>query len=285
MVYKIITLLLLSVSTVFAQIEAEESDWIQLFNGKDLKDWYVKIRGYELNDNFGKTFRVENGLMKVSYDQYSDFDSRYGHIFYKDKYSYYLLRIEYRFTGEQAPNGPDWAFKNSGVMVHCQPPGTMKKDQDFPISIEAQFLGGRGTGKRSTCNLCTPGTHVVMDNELITTHCINSTSETFHGEEWVTAEILVLGDSLIRHIVNGDTVLTYEKPQLGGGMVNEFVDSLKVEGKLLEEGYIALQSESHPIEFRKVELLNLKGCKDPQADNYKHYFIKEDNSQCLYSNH
>lgn len=232
--------------------------WKQLFNGKDLTGWTVKIRGHELNDNFGNTFRVEDHKLKVAYDQYEDFKEQFGHIFYKTPYSYYIIAVEYRFTGKQVKGGPGWAYKNSGIMLHCQPPSSMLKEQDFPISIEVQLLGGDSTGERSTCNLCTPGTNVEMKGKLFTQHCVNSSSKTFRGEEWVRAEVMVLGDSIIKHIVNGDTVLSYTKPQIGGGAVNNYDTAYKKDGRLLSSGYISLQSESHPIEFRKVEILNLE---------------------------
>ena len=241
----------------YAQINYD-GEWQQLFNGKDLTGWDIKIKGHELNENYGNTFRVEDGVMKVSYDQYTDFNRQYGHIFYNKDFSHYLLRIEYRFVGDQAPKGEGWAFKNSGVMVHGQSAESMLKDQDFPISIEVQFLGGKGDGKdRPTCNLCTPGTHVEMDGKLVKRHCLNSTSKTYHGEEWVTAEVLVLGNEMIQHIVNGDTVFTYQKPQMGGPVVNGYDPLVKKDGMPLTKGSISLQSESHPIEFRKVEILDL----------------------------
>lgn len=266
----------------FGQKKADKEEWEKLFNGKNLDGWDVKIRGRELNDNYLNTFRVEDGKMVVRYDEYSDFNKQYGHIFYKKEYSYYKLVIEYRFVGEQAPQGEGWAWRNSGVMLHGQTAASMGKNQDFPISIEVQFLGGDGEKKRTTCNLCTPGTNVVIDGKLVTQHCINSTSKTYHGDQWVRAEILVLGDSLIRHFVNGEQVLEYEKPQMGGGAVSGHDPSIFVEGKLLSRGTISLQSESHPIEFRKVELLNLQGCTDPTAKNYKSYYVKSDNSTCIY---
>lgn len=262
--------------------DPHQEEWIRLFDGKTLNGWLPKISGYELNDNFGNTFRVENGVMKVSYDQYDNFGTRYGHIFYKDKFSYYRLVVEYRFVGEQAPGGQSWAFRNSGIMVHCQSPQSMTKEQDFPISIEVQLLGGAGKGPRSTLNLCTPGTNVVMDGRLVTQHCISSRSKTYDGDQWVRAEVLVLGDAQVRHIVDGEVVLSYEMPQIGGGNVNKHNPAVKDDGALLKEGWIALQSESHPIEFRKVELLNLAGCMDPKAKNYKAYYVKSEKSQCRY---
>jgi hypothetical protein len=257
-------------------------EWKQLFNGKDLKDWDIKIAGYNLNDNYANTFRVEDGKIKVSYDQYDSFGVRFGHMFYKEKFSYYHIAAEYRFVGEQAKGGPGWATRNSGIMVHGQPASTMTKDQDFPVSIEVQLLGGLGAGERTTANLCTPGTNVVMDGQLKTAHCYDSKSKTYHGEQWVRAEVIVLGDSLIKHIVNGDTVLSYTQPQIGGGNVLNVDPAVKKDGLLLTEGSISLQSESHPVEFRKVEIVNLKGCKDPKAKNYKSYYVKADNTTCTY---
>jgi hypothetical protein len=236
---------------------AADPGWTSLFNGKDLTGWTPKISGHELGDNYKNTFRVENGVLKVSYDGYTAFENRFGHLFYKDKFSRYVIAVEYRFTGEQAPGGAGWATRNSGIMIHCQDPKTMTKDQDFPISIEVQLLGGLGKGPRTTANLCTPGTNVVMNGALETRHCINSTSKTFDGDQWVRVEVEVDGDRVVTHRVNGETVLTYEKPQVGGGNVNKHDPAVKVDGTPLKEGWISLQSESHPIEFRKVEIKRL----------------------------
>jgi Domain of Unknown Function (DUF1080) len=277
-----LALSLLIAATPAPAVGPETKDWVQLFNGKDLDGWTPKITGYAVGENFANTFRVEGGVLKVAYDGYDRFANRFGHLFYRQSFSHYVLAIEYRFVGAQAPEGPDWAFRNSGVMIHGQTVASMQKDQDFPISIEVQFLGGRGTGERSTANLCTPGTNVVMNGALVTDHCINSKSKTIHGDEWVRVEVEVHGDGLVQHRVNGDVVLSYEKPQVGGGAVSNHDPAAKPDGKLLSEGTISLQSESHPIEFRKVELLNLVGCMDPKAKNYKSYFEKADPGACRY---
>lgn len=238
---------------------APKLKWQQLYNGKDLKDWQVKIRYQDLNDNYGNTFRINQaGNIEVNYDQYTKFNEQFGHLFYKKQFSYYLIGVEYRFTGNQVKEGPGWAFRNSGVMIHGQNPAEMKKDQDFPNSIEVQLLGGAGNGDRSTANLCTPGTQFVLNGKVIKAHCIESKSKTFHGDQWVRVEILALGDSTIVHYVNGEEVLRYERPQK---------DPVKgaEEGELIKGGTISLQSESHPVEFRKVEIINLeKYAKDPK---------------------
>jgi hypothetical protein len=249
--------LALCASHVQAQNQASPERWVPLFNGKDLDGWKVKIKGYDLGDNYGDTFRVENGVIKVSYDRYPKFDQKFGHLFYKTPFSHYKLRVEYRFVGDQCPGGPSWAFKNSGVMIHGQAPESMRKDQDFPVSIEVQFLGGNGRDTRPTANVCSPGTHIVMGGKLITQHCTNSTSKTYHGDEWVNVEVEVHGNGKITHKVDGQTVLEYEKPQFD----DRDPDSkrlIKNGEKMISEGTISLQSESHPIEFRKVEILRLE---------------------------
>ncbi len=236
--------------------------WRSLFNGEDMNNWRIKIAKHELDENYANTFRVEDGLLKVRYDGYEDFDRQYGHIFYDESFSYYLYRVQYRFVGEQAPGGEGWAWRNSGVMLHGQNPETMTRDQDFPISIEGQLLGGDGEKPRTTSNLCTPGTNVVMDGELFTPHCVSSNSKTYHGDQWVTADFLVLGDSIIHHIIEGDTVLTYLQPQMGGGNVSNHNPDVKKDGQLISTGYVSLQSESHPIDFKSVEIFDLSPYKD-----------------------
>lgn len=231
--------------------------WVQLFNGKDINDWNVKITGFPLNENYKNTFRVEDSLLKVRYDQYEKFDGHFGHIFYKHPYSHYKIRVEYRFVGEQCPEGAGWALRNSGIMIHGQSAESMELNQDFPVSIEVQLLGGNGTDERSTLNLCTPGTNVVYKDSLWTQHCTNSSSKTYHGEQWVTVEVEVHGDSIIKHLIDGQTVMEYSKPQLDDRDPN-FQKLLPADKNiLLTKGSISLQAESHPVDFRKVEILNL----------------------------
>ncbi|MDX9882460.1 MAG: DUF1080 domain-containing protein [Prolixibacteraceae bacterium] len=257
---------IVSVTTIFLILfslnacqpkKVQKKGWIQLFNGKDLSGWEMKFAGHPLNENYKNTFRVEDGLLKIRYDEYESFDNKFGHLFYHKNYSHYKLRVEYRFVGEQCPGGPGWAFRNNGVMIHGQKASTMELDQDFPTSVEVQLLGGNGTDERPTLNLCTPGTNVVMDGELRLEHCINSQSKTFHGDQWVTAELEVYGDSLIRHIVNGEIVMEYTHPQLDERDAS-YQKLLPPDGnKLLKGGSISIQAESHPTDFRKIELLNL----------------------------
>lgn len=242
-----------------AQKTNKQNEWISLFNGKDINNWTVKINHHDAGVNFGNTFRVEEGMIKVRYDKYDDFDNQFGHLYFKQPFSYYHLVVEYRFTGQLQKGAPSYTIRNSGVMLHAQDPNTMLRHQDWPISVEMQFLGGMSNGlKRPTGNMCSPGTEVVYKGRIHPDHCLESTSKTYDGDQWVRAEAIVLGDSLITHIINGDTVLQYSKPQIGGGVVNNYDPAIKQDGKLLSSGFIGLQSEGQPVDFRKVEIKQLQ---------------------------
>ena len=264
-----------------AQKNAASRDWTPLFNGKDIKDWVVKINHHEVGEDPANTFRVEDGMVKVRYDKYDTFNQQYGHLYYKQPFSYYHLKFEYRITGEWRKDAPSYTIRNSGVMIHSQDPKTMRKEQDWPISIEFQLLAGLDDGKpRPTGNMCSPGTDVIYKGRIDPRHCIESSSKTYPLNEWVKGEIIVLGDSLVTHIINGDTVLQYSKPQIGGGVVTNYDPKMKQDGKLLSEGFIALQSEGQPVDFRNIEILNLAGCMDAKSKNYRSYYIKADPSKC-----
>jgi hypothetical protein len=233
-------------------------EWIQLFNGEDLTGWTPKITGYEAGDNFGNTFQVEDGMIKVRYDAYDSLRNRFGHLFYQEELSNYKLRVEYRIVGEQCPGAPEWAYKNSGIMIHGQTPESMERDQYFPTSIEVQLLGSDSLVERTNMNVCTPGTNIVMNQELILDHCTNSSSEFFYGEDWITAEVEVRGNEVIYHLINGDTVLQYNQPQLDERDAT-YARLINLNGgdKMLYKGTISLQSEGHPVDFRRVELQRL----------------------------
>jgi len=271
--------------------------WIPLFNGIDLEGWTLKVANRPLGENYKETIRVEDSILRISYDNYETFGDAYGHLYYEQPFSHYKLAFDYRFVGEQTPGGESWNVRNSGVMLHSQSAESNDFGQFFPVSIEMQLLGGLGEEERTTGNVCTPGTAVVMGDTVNYTHCISSTSNTYHGDQWVHAEAIVAGGEYMYFLIEGDTVLTFEKPQIGGGWINRALkgedfepmgivedkeDWLAKDGEILTEGYIALQAESHPIDFKNIQLLNLCGCKDPKALNYKSYYLKHDPKACEY---
>lgn len=270
---------------VFAGAQASKpagEQWLSLFNGRNLDGWLLKFTKHPLGENPFDTVRVEDGLLKIRYDKWpAAFNGEFGHLFYKTPFSYYRLVVEYRFVGEQIKGGAGWAVRNNGLMLHSQDPKTMTLDQDFPISLEAQLLGGLSDGKaRPTANLCTPGTHVVMNGALHTAHCVNSTAKTYDGDQWVRVEVEVLGGERLRHIVDGQVVLEYSKPEIGGGNVANADPAVKKDGTPLTGGYIALQAETAPIDIRTLELLNLEGCMDPKSPAFRPYFVKSNPNAC-----
>lgn len=279
-----------------AQKISEKEAWISLFNGKDLTGWDIKITDYPVNENYKNTFVVEDSMIRVRYDNYDEFNDHFGHLYYHKPFSYYKLKFDYRFVGQQLKGGASWNLRNSGVMLHSQSAESNEFTQDYPVSVELQLLGGLNKGERTTANVCTPGTAVEMGDSVNYNHCINSSSKTYNGDQWVHVEAIVLGGEQMTFIVEGDTVLTFQKPQLTKGFINANLDNdwdkfgitetkenwLAHAGDVLTEGYIALQAESHPVDFKNIQLLNLRGCMDPKAKNYKSYYVKDDRSQCIY---
>ncbi|MEL6653312.1 MAG: DUF1080 domain-containing protein [Bacteroidota bacterium] len=270
----------------------DQEDWLSLFNGQDLSGWEIKITGHPLYENYLNTFVVEDSMIRISYAEYDSFGTNFGHMYYERPFSYYRLQFEYRFQGEQTPGGAVWNNRNSGVMLHSQSAADQGPDQHFPISIELQLLGGLGEGERNTANLCTPGTMVLMGDTINRQHCISSHSKTYDGDQWVSVEAVVLGDSVVHHIVEGDTVLTYMQPMLDSAFISGSAYTWEAAGvpngeswttrgeEKLKGGYIALQAESHGIDFRNLRLLELEGCMDAASPNYRTYFVKHKAEAC-----
>ena len=235
-----------------------ENEWRTLFNGKNLDGWIVKIHHHDFGDNYANTFRVVDGKIQVNYDDYEEFNERYGHLFFTEPFSSYHLKFEYRFTEQWMKDAPSYTYRNSGIMFHSQDPKTILKEQDWPISVEYQMLADAGDGNpRPTGNMCSPGTEVFFNGKLFPGHCINSSSITYNWDEWVSGELIVYSDSLVIHIVNGDTVLQYTKPHIGGGVANRYNPDIKVDGQPLKNGYIGLQAEGQGVEFREINIKNL----------------------------
>jgi len=229
--------------------------WVSIFNGKNLEGWITKIKGHPLNENFANTFRIENGILSIRYDGYGkNFDNRFGAIYYDKKLSEYRLKVEYRFVGETTPGAPEWGYRDSGVQFHSQSPASMKLDQPFPVCLEYNLHGGNGKEERPVGEICANGTLVEVSGKLNTSYCTPPTvKKTFHGDQWVTLEIDIK-DGKITHFVNGEEILSYANPiynsehELGKTFIKNGNTSVK-------DGYISLQSNSHPIDFRKIELL------------------------------
>jgi hypothetical protein len=258
MTYCFLAATFLLVSFSFINKEKNKDGWISLFNGKNLDGWIVKIHHHDVGDNYANTFRVVDGKIQVNYDGYKEFNNRYGHLFYKTPFSSYHLKFEYRFTDQWMKDAPNYTYRNSGVMFHSQDPKTILKEQDWPISVEYQILADAEDGRpRPTGNMCSPGTEVFFKGKMDPNHCIDSSSKTYNWDEWVSGELIVYRDSLIIHIVNGEKVLEYTKPQIGGGVANGFNPAVKIDKKPLTEGFIGLQAEGQGIEFKEIKIRKL----------------------------
>ena len=273
--------------------EKSKEEWTSIFNGKDLTGWDIKIKDHPMNENYKNNFRIEDSMIRVVYSGFEKFDNQFGHLFTQTPYSYYKVKLQYRFVGDHLADAPIWSDRNSGIMLHSQSAKSMDLHQDFPVSLEFQFLCGNGKDTVPTGSVCTPGTFITYNGKPYFGHIQKSNSKTFLKNEWINAEADVYSDSLIHYIINGDTVLTFTKPMIGQGFVSDthtwtsanITDSLLWINKAntpLTEGHIALQAESQPVDFKKIEILNLVGCMDPKAINYKSYYIKPDNSKCKY---
>jgi len=297
------TIITLIVLLLAIQINAQnknsedEENWISLFNGKDLSGWTIKITDQEIGYNYKETFVVEDSMIRIKYDNYNEFNNAFGHMYYNSPFAYYKLSFDYRFVGEQLKGGASWNVRNSGIMLHSQSAESNEFGQHFPVSVELQLLGGLNKGERTTANVCTPGTAAEMDGEVNYKHCISSTSKTFHGDQWVHVEAIVNGGDFMIFIVEGETVLSFQHPQIGGGFISDkrpkpdwpqfgVVRDAEMwkskAGTILTSGYIALQAESHPIDFKNIKLLDLCGCMDKKAKNYKSYYIKNNQKECEY---
>lgn len=231
--------------------DKEGNQWFSIFDGKSLRGWVAKFAGYELGVNYKNTFRVQDGYLTTNYDQYDKFNFEFGHLYFKKPYSHYRLRATYRFLEQQLP-GWRSAWKNNGFMIHSQPPESIGLEQKVPASIEVQLLGADAdTKNRPTANFCTPYSHVTMANKQITKHCIKSRSTTFAGDQWVTLEIEVRGDEVIKHWINGELVLQYSKPVLDEKSLHL---SKYYGGSEMKSGYIAIQAENSTVQFKSIEL-------------------------------
>ncbi|MBM1105592.1 DUF1080 domain-containing protein [Aurantibacter crassamenti] len=262
--FRILFLLILILSTSCKEKQSKKSElvkdepkseWTPIFNGKDLSGWTMKINGYPLAENFGNTFRVEDGILSIRYDQYGpELGERFGALFYDKELSNYRLKVEYRFVGETASGAPEWGYRDSGVQIHTQPPNTVQLNQRFPICLEYNLHGGNGTDDRPLGAICGIGTFVEIDGAKSTSFCNPAkVARTFHGDQWVTVEIDVR-DGIMKHFVNGEEIMNYSNPTYDPE--NEFAKELIKDGDLtVDSGYISFQSNSHPIDFRKIELL------------------------------
>lgn len=236
------------------QQSQESPQWRSLFNGENLDGWEIKINGFDLGENYQNTFRVEDSILRIVYDDYENYGTKFGALYTAEAFTNYRLKIEYRFVGDTAKGAPSWGYRDSGVQYHCQSAVSMGKDQNFPVCLEYNLHGGNGTDERPVGQICAIGTMVDINGEPNTSFCTPAeVSRTIHGDQWAILEIDVQGDT-ISHWINGENILTFTNPrynpehELGKTFIKDGKDGLHA-------GHISLQSNSHPIEFRKIEIM------------------------------
>jgi len=251
-------LMILPTLALLGAAPAPEGEWERIFDGETLAGWTPKITGRAVGVDPLGMFTVHDGAIRVSHANYPRFEGEFGHLFWKAPLGAYRIRFEYRLFGESLPGIQGWQHSNSGLMFHAQPPETMRRDQAFPVSLELQLLGIPRPTQEPTANLCTPGTTVIFDGKRDPRHCILSSSPLLPIGRWTNVELEVLPTGEITHFIDGEAVLRYSAPELDPEDTDAKPLIAAADGKVeLRQGYIALQSEGHQIEFRNIELQRL----------------------------
>lgn len=249
------------VSAASAQ-EVKAGPWRSLFDGRTLDGWTPKIAKHPVGENHQQTFVVDQGAIRVSYAGYDTLNGQFGHLFYKTPFKAYRLRFTYRFLTEGGlADTPAWARSNSGVMFHSQSPESMTVEQSFPVSVEFQLLGKDGDGPRPTGAVCTPGITITFDGVKAKEHCTPSANApTIPDGTWTKVELEVRPngevfqkiDGVVGHRYAG---LTLDPDDTVAGGAKPYI--LARGAQPVTEGYIALQSEGHPIAFKDIEIQEL----------------------------
>lgn len=222
--------------------------WVKIFNGQDLTGWSPLIHKSAYKQDPYNTFRADpvNHVIKVTYEDYPNgFEDRCGLLYYDKLLTNYRVRVTYRFLEPQAPGPVSWGKNNTGLMIFGIDPAKVTGDPEFPPLIEIQLLGANSTGGNTTPNMCVPGG---MTMKKSTAECGNNHTGVAPppAAEWVTveAEVHVKGDTKVFQYPNKTTpVITMSGPVY--------------QGKDVVNGYLSLQSESQPLEYKDIELMEL----------------------------
>lgn len=231
---------------------ANTDGWVNLFNGKDLTGWVPLIHKHKVGENVYDTFRADsvNKVIKVLYDKYPnlEFGGRCGNLYYNRRLTNYRIKVTYRFQEPLVKNPVGWSKNNSGLMIFGIDPATVTGDPEFPPLIEIQLLGSPsqpGGGGTTSPNYCEPGGMTMQQH---TGGCGNNgTGKTPNpAAQWTTveADVHVTGQTKIyQHPDTTNAVLTMSGPRYQNAAVTG--------------GYIALQSEGQPIEYKDILLKEL----------------------------
>ena len=246
-----------------AHLDAPAGHWIRIFDGQDLNGWIPKVAGAEAGENYRNTFRVAGNVLRVSYEDYDTFGDHFGSLYYNKRLSRYWLKLQYRFVGEKVQGAPGWAYKNSGIQLHSQAPETLARDQRFPVSVEFDLVGGRFVGSRPTGDVCHNGTSVTINGVPLTEQCSKVSDVTVRDESWVSVLAKVDGATVVQQAINGNLIVEYSNLKLDERDPDARRLITAGAGLALDSGFISLQSNGAPIEFRDIEILPIDSASVP----------------------
>ena len=245
-----------------------DSNWVPLFNGKDLKNWYsyvapsgAAIKRYEdpALDPAG-TFKLADGI--ISHTVVPGAKLTNGFLGTDTAYSRYQFRVEYKFGATCAVDVDPKYCKNSGLLYH------MVKDGIWGTGIECNLYWDWPTATASLGGVVFAQERRDFGNFQAAADSMNK--YTTDGQ-WNTMEIRVWGDSAAQHFVNG---------HLGGWVVG-----IKApDGSKLVKGHVALQIEGNDVSFRNAMIRDLDrrvdilGCTKKEAPNFDPKATKDDGS-------
>ena len=228
-------------------VRPNSSEWISLFNGKNLDGWTTFLSSEGRNRDPQGVFKAENGMLHILDVPNRGQRQAFGYLATNRSYGDYHLRFQYRW-GDKRFVPRDRAKRDSGVVYHIQ-----GSDRVWPKSVELQvqegdtgdfwLLGGvtmettvastGGDPKRyregGVPYTTRAGSYVRVAKDR--------TRDSRSG--WNTVELIVRGDSAV-HIVNGEVVNRGEH--------------LRSSGKPLTAGRIAFQAEGAEVYYRNIEL-------------------------------
>ena len=261
----------LGIAVAAGQKPADQKDWIQLFNGKNLDGWVPKIRGYDLGVNYADTFRVADGMLKASYDKYT---ALRGQVRASVLHAAEILALHHRGgvplrrragagradlgRPQQRPDAPQPGRGDDGEGSGFSDLGRGAAARR-PAERQAAIDGKRVHARHADLHERHDGERPLHELEV---------GDVSPAKAGYASRSRSAAASASRTGGRTDRARV-RQPTIGGGEVTAFDPKVKVDGTLLTEGYIAIQGESHPTDFRKIELLNLSGCMDPKSPKYK----------------
>ena len=193
---------------------------IELFNGKNLDNWYTFLPSKGKNSDPEKIFTVHDGMIHIT-------GKEFGYIATNNDYENYRLVIEFKWGEKKFPPREN-AVRDSGVLMHM-----VGDDKVWPKSVECQIQEG-DTGDFWLIG----GATIEVDGQLINGHKKKKVDAEKPTGQWNTVEVICEGDK-VTHIVNGVT------------------NNVGVKSSLTK-GKIVFQSEGAEVYYRKIELHPLK---------------------------